>query len=97
MSQRNAFPHSTRSMRERGQVIVFFALLLPVILGMGSVVVSIGNWYVHKKHLQTLADAGAFASGPAFTGCYQDPAATNGQIAAAALAYAGDPTAIPQH
>ena len=47
--------------RERGQVVVLFALLLPVILGIGSVVVTIGNWYVHKKHLQTLVDAGAFA------------------------------------
>ena len=77
---------------ERGQVIVFVALLLPVILGFGSVVLSIGNWYVHKKHLQTLADAGAFASGLAFTGCYQDKVQTNPLIAAAALEYAGDPT-----
>jgi uncharacterized membrane protein len=77
--------------RERGQVVVFFALLLPVILGLGSVVVSVGNWYVHKKHLQTLVDAGAFAGGQEFTGCGQDPAGTNADIAAAALKYAGDP------
>ena len=86
---------SDRGMREHGQVVIFFALLLPVFLGMGSVVISIGNWYVHKKHLQTLVDAGALASGLAFTGCYQDPAATNGLIGAAALAYAGDPTRDP--
>ena len=58
-------------------------------------VVSIGNWYVHKKHLQTLVDAGALGSGLAFTGCYQDPANTNPNIAAAALEYAGDPTRDP--
>jgi hypothetical protein len=80
---------------EIGQVIVFFALLLPVILGLGSVVVSVGNWYVHKKNLQTLVDAGALASGMAFTGCYQVPAETNIDIANAALAYAGDPTRDP--
>ena len=54
--------------RERGQVVVLFALLLPLILGIGSIVVTIGNWYVHKKHLQTLVDAGVFAGGTAFTG-----------------------------
>ena len=86
---------SHRSMTERGQVVVMFALLIPVILGLGSVVVSIGNWYVHKKHLQTLVDAGALASGLAFTGCFQNPAETNGDIATAALAYAGDPTRDP--
>lgn len=80
---------------ERGQVVVMMALMLPVILGFGSVVVSIGNWYVHKKHLQTLADAGAFASGLAFTGCYQDPGQTNPLIAQAALEYAGDPSRDP--
>ena len=78
--------------REGGQVVVFFALLLPVILTIGSVVVSVGDWYVHKKHLQTLADAGVFASGQEFTGCFQDPTLTNSNIAAAALRYAGDPT-----
>jgi Putative Flp pilus-assembly TadE/G-like len=80
------------SRRERGQVVVLFALLLPMILGIGSIVVTIGNWYVHKKHLQTLVDAGAFASGQEFTGCFQDPAGTNADIATAALKYAGDPT-----
>ena len=65
------------STRERGQVVVLFALLLPVILGIGSIVVTIGNWYVHKKHLQTLVDAGAFAGGTEFTGCFQTPDGAN--------------------
>ena len=79
------------STRERGQVVVLFALLLPVILGIGSIVVTIGNWYVHKKHLQTLVDAGAFAGGTEFTGCFQTPDGANDRIKAAALKYAGDP------
>ena len=86
---------ASRCRRERGQVVVVFALALPMILGIGSIVVTIGNWYVHKKHLQTLVDAGAFASGQEFTGCFQDPntpvTGTNARIAAAALKYAGDP------
>ena len=41
---------------------------------IGSIVVSVGNWYVLKRHLQTQVDAAALAGGPAFTGCGQDPA-----------------------
>ena len=48
---------------ERGQVVVLFALLLPMLLSLGAVVVSVGNWYVHAKHLQTKVDAAAFAGG----------------------------------
>ena len=69
-----------------------FALLLPVFLGLGSIVLAIGDWYVHKKHLQTLVDAGAFAGGTAFSACFQDPLGTNGQIKQRALEYSGDPT-----
>jgi hypothetical protein len=46
---------------ERGQVVVIFALLIPVLLALGAFVIGIGNWHVHGKHLQTKADAGAFA------------------------------------
>jgi hypothetical protein len=76
--------------RECGQVIVFVALLIPVILTIGSIVVSVGNWYVLKRHLQTQVDAAALAGGPAFTGCTQEPATTNLKIAQQALEYAGD-------
>jgi Putative Flp pilus-assembly TadE/G-like len=46
---------------ERGQVVVMFALLLPVLLGIGAAVIGIGNWYTHARTLQTKADAAAFA------------------------------------
>jgi putative Flp pilus-assembly TadE/G-like protein len=52
-----------RRSAESGQVVMFFALLLPVILAIGAIVGGIGNWYVHGKNLQTKADAGAFAGG----------------------------------
>lgn len=48
---------------ERGQVVILFALLLPILIGTGSIVIGIGSWYTHGKHLQTKADAGAFAGG----------------------------------
>ena len=52
-----------RSLRERGQVAVLFALMLPMILALGGIVIGVGNWYVHGKNLQTKADAGAFGGG----------------------------------
>jgi hypothetical protein len=79
-----------RARKERGQVIVLFALLVPVVLGIGSVVMSVGNWYVLKRHLQTQVDAAALAGGPAFTGCFQDPSSTNNKVRQQALEYAGD-------
>jgi Flp pilus assembly protein TadG len=81
--------------RERGQVIVMFALLLPVLMGLGSIVLSVGNWYVHKKRLQTIVDAGAFAGGTAFSACAQSPITTNAAIAQKALEYAGDTARDP--
>jgi hypothetical protein len=48
---------------ERGVMLVLLALLLPLFLIMGSVVVSIGSWYTHGKHLQTKVDASVFAGG----------------------------------
>lgn len=76
--------------RESGQVVVFFALLIPVLFGLAAVVMDVGNWFVHKRHLQTQVDAAALAAGPAFEGCFLDPASANLGIASRALAYAGD-------
>lgn len=80
----------TRSCREHGQVAVLFALLIPVFFGLAAVVLDVGNWYVHKRHLQTQVDAAALAAGPSFVGCFQDPTAANLAIASRALAFAGD-------
>ena len=54
---------------DRGQVIVLFALLMPVFLALAAIVMDVGNMYVHKKNLQTLVDAGAFAGATNFVGC----------------------------
>ena len=83
---------------ERGQVVVIFALLIPIFFGLGAVVLSIGQWYVHQKRLQTLVDAGAFAGGTKFTRCTSDPALNgpaNSEIKIEALKYAGDTTRDP--
>ncbi|MEP6954057.1 MAG: pilus assembly protein TadG-related protein [Solirubrobacteraceae bacterium] len=69
---------------ERGSVAVTVGLLFPVFLLFGILAVDVGNWYVHKRELQTQADAGALAAA-AF---YKFPCA-DGPIAATAQSYAG--------
>ena len=78
---------------EQGQVVALFALLIPMFLALAAIVLDIGNMYVHKKHNQTLVDAGAFAGATKFVGCsfqFGDPVAANEAIKTTALAYAGD-------
>ena len=76
--------------RERGQVVVLFAIFIPVIFGLGAIVLDVGNWYVHKKHLQTQVDAAALAGGAEFQGCFLDQPTANQKVRAEALRYAGD-------
>lgn len=77
---------------ERGQVAVFFALLLPVIFAIAAVVLDVGNWYIHKRHLQTQVDAAALAPAPEFTGCFDSTAwvQTDQAIEDHAIGFAGD-------
>jgi len=85
---------TTRShVRERGQVVVIFALLLPMFLALGGVVIGIGNWYVHAKNLQTKADAGALGGGDAWS--FPCGANTDSTIINQARLYAGPSTAPP--
>jgi Flp pilus assembly protein TadG len=79
-----------RPNRERGQVVVLFGLLLPVLFAIGAIVLDVGNWYVHKRHLQTQVDAAVLASAPSFGGCFQNATVANASVANAALAFAGD-------
>jgi hypothetical protein len=46
---------------ERGGVAVTVALVIPVVLLVMSFTVDAANWWVHKRHLQTQADAAALA------------------------------------
>jgi Flp pilus assembly protein TadG len=79
---------------EAGAIAVFVALLTPALLLIFLLVVDVGNWYVHKRHLQMQADAAALAGGARFADCFStDPAvvtAANTTITNAARAYAGE-------
>jgi putative Flp pilus-assembly TadE/G-like protein len=71
---------------------VMVVVWLPVIILFGMLVFEVGNWFEHKRHLQMQADAGAFAGGGLFNGCFGNAAAANTAIANEARKYAGDPT-----
>lgn len=51
---------------ERGAVVVMVALWLPLLLVFMTFVADTGNWWVHKRHLQMQADAGALAAAQEF-------------------------------
>ena len=78
----------TRLQAENGGVLVWVALWLPVLVIFLALVVDVGNWFVHKRHLQLQADAGALAGGGVFrVPCSNDPIVDNTRK------YAGDSAA----
>ena len=70
---------------QRGSIAIAVALLFPALLGFGVLAVDVGNWYVHKRELQTQADAAALA-GAAY---WKSPSCDDAPISAAAQSYAG--------
>jgi putative Flp pilus-assembly TadE/G-like protein len=72
--------------RSDGGVLVMVVLWLPVVILFATLVIDVGNWFAHKRHLQMQADAGALAGGGAFTfPCSDAP------IVSEARRYSGDP------
>jgi Putative Flp pilus-assembly TadE/G-like len=76
---------------------VMVVVWLPVIILFGMLVFEVGNWFEHKRHLQMQADAGAFAGGGLFQGCFGDAGAANTAIENEARKYAGDPTQLARY
>src|SRR4051794_12895000 len=76
---------------ERGSLLIILAIALPTLLLFLGLVVEVGNWYKHKRHLQLQADAGALAGGDLFNRCFTSAGTADGLITVEALKYAGDP------
>lgn len=75
--------------REDGGVLVMVAVWLPVLIVVISLVLDVGNWFEHKRHLQMQADAGALAGAGwygAALGC------NDANIDTAVGEYSGEPT-----
>jgi hypothetical protein len=74
--------------KEDGGVLVIVALFMPILVLFIIFVADVGDWFVHKRHLQLQADAGALAGGGLFTFPCNDAS-----IVAGARQYGGDPGA----
>src|SRR5512133_363286 len=70
---------------ERGAALLITAVALASLILTAAAVVDVANWYVHKRHLQTQADAAAFAGGSAF----KLPGCNDTEIYKAAQQYSG--------
>ena len=75
--------------REEGGILVFVAMLTPIFLLFLALSVDIGNWWVHKRHLQLQADAAALAGGALLGDCFTDPAGANVAITNEATRFGG--------
>ena len=64
-------------------------MLLPFLLLLVALSIDIGNWWVHKRHLQLQADAAALAGGGRFNECFANPAGADAVITGEATKYAG--------
>jgi putative Flp pilus-assembly TadE/G-like protein len=75
---------------EEGGILVLVGLLMPALVLLIAVVVEIGNWYVHKRHLQIQVDAAALAAGQEFAGCLRSSGGTvESNMESVALDYGG--------
>jgi hypothetical protein len=70
---------------ERGAALLMTAVALAALILVAALVVDVANWYVHKRHLQTQADAAAFAGGAAF----KLPGCNDAEIYKAVQQYSG--------
>ncbi|HXI96693.1 MAG TPA: pilus assembly protein TadG-related protein, partial [Candidatus Acidoferrum sp.] len=82
---------------QRGAVLVIVTAFMAAAIALVTVVIDVGHWFEHKRHLQVQVDAGALAGGGAFNGCFAAGAGKTDPNSAANLAienlarkYAGD-------
>jgi Putative Flp pilus-assembly TadE/G-like len=74
-----------RAADETGAALIFVAIGLPVFIAFGIFVIDVGNWWVHKRHLQVQADAAALAGAREF----RFPVCSDKDIVEEAVDYSG--------
>ena len=70
-------------------MIALVGLLTPFVLLLLTLAIEIGNWYVHKRHLQVQVDAAALAAGQHFGECLTSPGTAQGNMETQATSYGG--------
>ena len=78
-----------RLRREDGGVIALVGLLTPFFLLLLTLAIEVGNWHVHKRHLQVQVDAAALAAGQHFADCLAASGSAESNMEAEATAYGG--------
>ena len=75
---------------ERGAVVAWVVLWIPLLIVIATFVIDVGNWWTHKRHLQNQVDAGALAAGAGYLlpDC-QTSSALQDKMADEALSYSG--------
>jgi hypothetical protein len=76
--------------REHGAVLVTVVFWLPILLLFVIFVIDVGNWWEHRRHLQTQADAGALAAAGDLATMFGASACDDDQIEDTAQLYSGD-------
>jgi hypothetical protein len=79
----------TRLRGEDGAVIALVGLLTPFILLLLALAIVVGNWFVHKRHLQLQVDAAALAAGQHFGECVTNAGGAQTNMETTATAYGG--------
>lgn len=90
-------PKARAARGESGAVLVMVAIMMPVIIGFSGLVIDVGNWFAHDRHLQTQADAGALAGAGEFRfPCADGPILEEVSKYSSVETTAGDPSYNPQ-
>lgn len=85
---RSPAAHRSREERERGQMLVIFALALTAMVGMVGLIIDGGDTFLQRRDQQNVADAAAMAAGYAWVNSYDAATAqAAGQAVATANGY----------
>jgi len=55
--------------KERGSVLIIVVVFMASAIALVTLVIDVGHWFEHRRHLQTQVDAGALAGGDVFNHC----------------------------
>ncbi|WP_372790828.1 pilus assembly protein TadG-related protein, partial [Paraconexibacter sp.] len=75
--------------REDGSAIILTAIAMTALLAFLTFGLDVGNWFLHKRHLQMQADAAALATGQEFSAACGSATQNDQRIIDRAKQYAG--------
>jgi hypothetical protein len=78
---------------ERGVALVITALVMATLFVVSALAIDTAIWFVHGRHLQTQADAAAFAGGDAMAASFENGNCSDSDIKAVIAQYDGSQTA----